>query len=94
MGDNEMSALKCPRTRFSDQSLDMLHSYVELEPHRRPRVGSDRFPAAVCMVAVARAGGNRISDSHFSHTGQGGRVAVVLCYPKKPRKTKKQTVTE
>lgn len=91
MGDNEMSALKCPRTRVSDQSLDMLHSYVELEPHRRLRVGSDRFPPAVCMVAMARAGENRISDGHFSHTGRVGGWRWFCATQKKPRKTKQNS---
>lgn len=70
-----MSALKFPRTRSSDRSLDMHHSYVELEHHRGLCVGSDRFPPAVCIAAMARAGGNGISNGHFSHTG-GGRVCL------------------
>lgn len=68
MGDNEVSAPKFPRTKSPDQTLDMHHCHVELEPHVGARIGADRFPPAVCVVAVGRANGNGTSDGHFSHT--------------------------
>lgn len=68
MGDNEVSAPKFPRTKSPDQSLDMHHSHIEPEPHVGACVGADRFPPAVCVVAVARASGSGTSDGHFSHT--------------------------
>lgn len=82
-----MSALKFPRTRSSDRSLDMHHSYVELEHHRGLCVGSDRFPPAVCIAAMARAGRNGISNGHFSHTGGGQGV------PEPPKDNSNETTT-
>lgn len=72
MGNTQKSAPKIPKTRSSNQSLDMHQSRAELGPHPRLCVGSCRMPPGVSSC-FRRADRNGMSDVHF------GRPHGCLC---------------
>lgn len=55
MGNSQKSALKFPRTRPSNQSLDMHQGYAELGPHPRLCVGSCRLPPGAAVASEGQA---------------------------------------